>query len=70
MPSRIGDVGAWRPTRPPEQHGARRARFTWHGTFDLPDTPAHAAPASIEVRTLVVIDRPASRAASFSRSVP
>jgi hypothetical protein len=34
-----------------------RARFTPHGAFDLPDTPAHAAPReSIEVRTLVVIE--------------
>ena len=35
-----------------------RARFTPHGAFDLPDTPADAAPReSIEVRTLVVIER-------------
>ena len=34
-----------------------RARFTPHGAFDLPDTPADAAPReSIEVRTLVVIE--------------
>jgi hypothetical protein len=34
-----------------------RARFTPHGAFDLPDTPAAAPPReSIEVRTLVVID--------------
>ena len=34
-----------------------RARFTPHGAFDLPDTPAAAAPReSIEVRTLVVIE--------------
>ena len=33
-----------------------RARFAPHGAFDLPDTPAGAAPReSIEVRTLVVI---------------
>ena len=35
-----------------------RARFTPHGAFDLPHTPADAAPReSIEVRTLAVIDR-------------
>ena len=35
-----------------------RARFTPHGAFDLPDTPAAAPPReSIEVRTLVVIER-------------
>jgi hypothetical protein len=35
-----------------------RARFTPHGAFDLPDTPADAPPReSIEVRTLVVIER-------------
>jgi hypothetical protein len=34
-----------------------RARFTPHGAFDLPDTPAAAPPReSIEVRTLVVIE--------------
>ena len=34
-----------------------RARFTPHGAFDLPHTPAAAPPReSIEVRTLVVID--------------
>jgi hypothetical protein len=34
-----------------------RARFTPHGAFDLPDTPASAPPReSIEVRTLVVIE--------------
>ena len=34
-----------------------RARFTPHGAFDLPDTPADAPPReSIEVRTLVVIE--------------
>ena len=34
-----------------------RARFTPHGAFDLPDTPADASPReSIEVRTLVVIE--------------
>jgi hypothetical protein len=34
-----------------------RARFTPHGAFDLPDTPADAAAReSIEVRTLVVIE--------------
>lgn len=34
-----------------------RARFTPHGAFDLPDTPADAAPReSIEVRTFAVID--------------
>ena len=34
-----------------------RARFTPHGAFELPDTPAGAAPReSIEVRTLVVIE--------------
>jgi hypothetical protein len=34
-----------------------RARFTPHGAFDLPDTPAGAPPReSIEVRTLVVIE--------------
>jgi hypothetical protein len=34
-----------------------RARFTPHGAFDLPDTPADApARESIEVRTLVVIE--------------
>jgi hypothetical protein len=34
-----------------------RARFTPHGAFDLPDTPANAPPReSIEVRTLVVIE--------------
>jgi hypothetical protein len=33
------------------------ARFTPHGAFDLPDTPADAPPReSIEVRTLVVIE--------------
>ncbi|HWA80971.1 MAG TPA: CmcJ/NvfI family oxidoreductase [Acetobacteraceae bacterium] len=35
-----------------------RARFTPHGAFALPDTPRAAAPReSIEVRTLVVIER-------------
>jgi hypothetical protein len=35
-----------------------RARFTPHGAFDLPDTPAGAAPReSIEVRTMVIIER-------------
>jgi hypothetical protein len=34
-----------------------RARFTPHGAFDLPDTPADAPPReSIEVRTLVIIE--------------
>jgi hypothetical protein len=34
-----------------------RARFTPHGAFELPDTPADAPPReSIEVRTLVVIE--------------
>jgi hypothetical protein len=34
-----------------------RARFTPHGAFDLPDTPAAAAPReSIEVRALAVIE--------------
>jgi len=34
-----------------------RARFTPHGAFQLPDTPASAPPReSIEVRTLVVIE--------------
>jgi hypothetical protein len=34
-----------------------RVRFTPHGAFDLPDTPADAPPReSIEVRTLVVIE--------------
>ncbi len=34
-----------------------RARFTPHGAFDLPDTPAEAPPReSIEVRTLVVVE--------------
>jgi len=34
-----------------------RARFTPHGAFDLPDTPADAPPReSIEVRTLLVIE--------------
>lgn len=34
-----------------------RARFTPHGAFDLPDTPADAAPReSIEVRTLAIFD--------------
>jgi len=34
-----------------------RARFTPHGAFELPDTPADAAPReSIEVRTLAVIE--------------
>ena len=34
-----------------------RARFTPHGAFNLPDTPASApARESIEVRTLVVIN--------------
>jgi hypothetical protein len=34
-----------------------RARFTPHGAFDLPNTPADAPPReSIEVRTLVVIE--------------
>jgi hypothetical protein len=34
-----------------------RARFTPHAAFELPDTPADAAPReSIEVRTLVVIE--------------
>ncbi len=34
-----------------------RARFTPHGAFELPDTPADApARESIEVRTLVVIE--------------
>ena len=34
-----------------------RARFTPHGAFDLPETPAAAPPReSIEVRTLVVIE--------------
>ena len=34
-----------------------RARFTPHGAFNQPDTPATAAPReSIEVRTLVVIE--------------
>jgi hypothetical protein len=34
-----------------------RSRFTPHGAFDLPDTPAGAPPReSIEVRTLVVIE--------------
>ncbi|HSA82035.1 MAG TPA: CmcJ/NvfI family oxidoreductase [Geminicoccaceae bacterium] len=34
-----------------------RARFTPHGAFDLPDTPADAPPReSIEVRTFVVIE--------------
>ena len=34
-----------------------RARFTPHGAFDLPDTPADAPPReSIEVRTLAVIE--------------
>jgi hypothetical protein len=34
-----------------------RARFTPHGAFELPDTPAAAPPReSIEVRTLVVIE--------------
>jgi len=34
-----------------------RARFTPHSAFDLPDTPADAAPReSIEVRTFVVIE--------------
>ena len=34
-----------------------RARFTAHGAFDLPETPAAAPPReSIEVRTLVVIE--------------
>lgn len=37
-----------------------RARFTPHGAFDLPDTPAGAPPReSIEVRTLVIIDHDA-----------
>ena len=40
-----------------DSHADGRARFTPHGAFDLPDTPAHAAPReSIEVRTLVVIE--------------
>jgi hypothetical protein len=35
-----------------------RARFTPHGAFELPDTPPTAAPReSIEVRTLVIIER-------------
>ena len=34
-----------------------RARFTPHGAFDLPGTPADAPPReSIEVRTLVIIE--------------
>jgi hypothetical protein len=34
-----------------------RARFTPHGAFDLPDTPAGAPPReSIEVRTLAIIE--------------
>jgi len=34
-----------------------RARFTPHGAFEQPDTPADAAPReSIEVRTLVIIE--------------
>jgi hypothetical protein len=34
-----------------------RARFTPHGAFELPDTPADAAPReSIELRALVVIE--------------
>jgi hypothetical protein len=37
--------------------GTDRSRFTPHGAFDLPDTPAGAPPReSIEVRTLVVIE--------------
>jgi hypothetical protein len=39
-----------------DSQSAGRARFTPHGAFDLPDTPAHAARESIEVRTLVVIE--------------
>ena len=35
-----------------------RARFTPHGAFEQPDTPANAAPReSIEVRTLAIIER-------------